>query len=242
MGMFSRFFSLFKSAKAPLSARELLKVATQLKKEKRFDEACDKLNEAFSASGNEDLMIKDFLRLPMYFQLAGKNDDGWRVLNELNIKHTDVFSQADIAYQMRVFLQKEKKFELAFQFSVWNICKQIERDYSNIKDSEKMTDQMAKINSDYSLEDDSDEQAEIFGKTKKGNAITDKAYPMFKERIEYLKSPEGLLESLRGDIKKAKLTSIESDLSQAISGYLISAKNYQLSKVRDIIDDRVSGI
>jgi hypothetical protein len=59
MGMFSRFFSLFKSAKAPLSARELLKVATQLKKEKRFDEACDKLNEAFAASGSEDLMIND---------------------------------------------------------------------------------------------------------------------------------------------------------------------------------------
>ncbi|NMP15366.1 hypothetical protein [Thalassotalea sp. Y01] len=240
--MFSKIFSLFKSAKAPLSARELLKEATQLKKEKRYDEACNKLNEAYSASGSEDLMMKDFLRLPMYLQLAGKNDEGWRVLNELNVKYTDVFSQADIANQMRVFLQKEKKFKLAVQFSAWSICKQIERDYSNIKDSEKMTDQMAKINSDYSLEDDSAEKAEVFGKTKKGNAITDKAYPMFKDRIEHFQSPEGLLKSLKSDLKKAKLSSIETELSQALSDYLISTKRYQLAMVRDIIDDRVNGI
>lgn len=240
--MFSKLFSLFKSAKAPLSARELLKEATQLKKEKRYDEACNKLNEAYSASGSEDLMIKDLLRLPMYLQLAGKNDEGWGVLNELNVKYTDVFSQADIANQMRVFLQKEKKFKLAVQFSAWSICKQIERDYSNIKDSEKMTDQMAKINSDYSLEDDSAEKAEVFGKTNKGNAITDKAYPMFKERIEHLQSREGLLESLKSDLKKAKLSPIETELCQELSDYLISSKRYQLAMVRDIIDNRANGI
>jgi hypothetical protein len=33
-------------------------------------------------------------------QLAGKNDDGWRVLNELNVKYTDVFSQVFIDHKV----------------------------------------------------------------------------------------------------------------------------------------------
>ena len=90
------------------AARILLKEATALKKEKKYIEACEKLREAYSADGAENLMIEDRLRLPMYLQLAGKNDDGWDELNRLSEKYVDEFSQPRIAHQMKIFLRKEK--------------------------------------------------------------------------------------------------------------------------------------
>lgn len=89
-------------------ARGLLKEATALKKEKKFAQACSKLREAYSAEGSENLMIEDRLRLPMYLQLAGQNDEGWKELNRLDAKHTDQFSEARILAQMSIFLKKEK--------------------------------------------------------------------------------------------------------------------------------------
>ena len=89
------------------ASRNLLKEATALKREKKFFEACEKLREAYCADGAENLMIEDRLRLPMYLQLAGRNDEGWDELNRLNIRYLDQFSQPRIANQRRVFLQKE---------------------------------------------------------------------------------------------------------------------------------------
>lgn len=89
------------------AARTLLKEATALKKEKKYIEACDKLREAYSADGAENLMIEDRLRLPMYLQLAGKNDEGWDELNGLYTRYTDQFSQPRIEHQIKIFLRKE---------------------------------------------------------------------------------------------------------------------------------------
>lgn len=89
-------------------ARDLLKEATVLKKEKKFVQACSKLRDAYSAEGSENLMIEDRLRLPMYLQLAGQNDEGWVELNRLLAKYTDEFSQPRIEHQMKIFLRKEK--------------------------------------------------------------------------------------------------------------------------------------
>lgn len=89
------------------AARNVLMEATALKKEKKYIEACDKLREAYVSDGAENLMIEDRLRLPMYLQLAGKNDDGWDELNRLNARYTDQFSQPRIANQMRIFIKKE---------------------------------------------------------------------------------------------------------------------------------------
>ncbi|MDP1606327.1 MAG: hypothetical protein Q8L93_06760 [Rhodocyclaceae bacterium] len=88
-------------------ARNLLIEATALKREKKFIEACEKLREAYSADGAENLMIEDRLRLPMYLQLAGKNDAGWDELNRLYAKYTDQFSRLRIEHQMQIFLRKE---------------------------------------------------------------------------------------------------------------------------------------
>ena len=90
-------------------ARELLKKATVLKKDKKYIEACEMLQNAYSSEGANDLMIEERLRLPMYLLLAGKSDDGWDELNRLNSLYRDGFSQPVIANQMRVFCKKEGK-------------------------------------------------------------------------------------------------------------------------------------
>lgn len=117
MGLFSRIGNIFFSnSKENLSlsgsqnsdlARSHLKEATVLKKEKKYTEACEKLREAYSSNGSENLMIEDRLRLPMYLQLAGKNDEGWDELNRLLKKYTDPYSPPIISHQMKVFLKKE---------------------------------------------------------------------------------------------------------------------------------------
>lgn len=221
-------------------AREMLKDATALKSEKKYDEACDKLKEAFKAKGANQLMVKELMRLPMYLQLAEKNDEGWRVLNELNIKYTDVFSQAEIANQMRVFLQKEKKFKEALVFAVWSICKEIERDRSNIQDSIAFADQMAENEKEYgTLFDKSNE--EVYGKTPKGHPITDSAYQMFVERVKDGMSKE----IIRGrvDLLLKKINKLESAgfLSEKLSEYLCSNERYDLQTVRNIVNETLNG-
>jgi hypothetical protein len=90
-------------------ARGLLKEATALKREKKYADACEKLRQAYSSDGAENLMIEERLRLPMYLLLAGRNDEGWEELNRLNARYVDQFSQPVIAHQMRVFRNKEGK-------------------------------------------------------------------------------------------------------------------------------------
>lgn len=219
-------------------ARELLKEATQLKRNKKYDEACEKLKEAYSSKGSDELMVKERLRLPMYLQLAGKNDEGWKILNELNVTFTDVFTQAEIANQMRVFLQKEKKHKQAIMFGAWTICKEIERDRSNIEGIVTMTDEMTKLSSEFSLFDDKNEKEVVFAHTPSGNSITDSAYKMFLDRIEQNISLEGVKERLAKMLKKAKLENDLNRISSELSIYLMSSKKYDLSEVRDIIFDK----
>ena len=218
-----------------IKARSLLKEATKLKKEKKYSEACEKLKEAYVAQGSDELSVKDHLRLPMYLQLNGKNDEGRKILNELNIKHVDVFSQADIANQMRVFLQKEKNHKKAIYFGVWTLCKEIERDRSNIKDCLKMTDEFAALDAEYDLSDNSDKRDKVYTHTRKGNPVTDPAYEMFCERVEYSISVDGVKEVLAPLLKKAKLENISDDLSRRLSDYITSKKRYDFAKVQEII-------
>jgi len=91
------------------AARDLLIEATALKREKKYAEACEKLREAYSSDGAENLFIEERLRLPMYLLLAGRNDEGWDELNRLNARYADQYSQPIIANQMRIFCKKEGK-------------------------------------------------------------------------------------------------------------------------------------
>ncbi|MDG6772715.1 hypothetical protein QCB45_00025 [Thiomicrorhabdus sp. ZW0627] len=120
------------------TTKELLKQATSLKKENKYDLACEKLQEAYQAEGAENLTIKERLRLPMYLQLAERNEEGWKELNRLTLKYIDVFSQVEIANQMRIFLQNEKKYMEAVEFAIWTLCKEIERDRFNLEPNESL--------------------------------------------------------------------------------------------------------
>lgn len=220
-------------------AREMLKEATALKKEKKYDEACEKLKEAFSADGSDELMVKERMRLPMYLQLTKKNDEGWRILNELNVKYTDVFSQAEIANQMRVFLQKEKKYTQAIIFSVWGICKEVVRDRYNIQGSIDLADQLASTEQEFGfLSEQSNEK--VYGKTPKGNPITDSAYKMFIDRIEDNISVQGVSERILPLLKKDKKLDLVEAIAVPVSEYLKSTDVYDLRAVRDILNKNLS--
>lgn len=217
------------------SARELLKEATQLKKDKKFDEACEKLTEAYSADGSEELMAKERLRLPMYLQLAGRNDEGWRILNELNITYTDVYSQSDIANQMRVFLQKEKKHKQAIIFGAWCVCKGIECYRSSIAGTIEMADEMAKLGGEYNLLNQDDT---VYAHTPMGNPITDSAYKLFQDRIDTDTSLDGVKETLLPMLKKAKLDSQLNDYASGFAEYLQTSRNYDFADVRDYFNNK----
>jgi len=216
-------------------AREMLKDATALKKEKKYDEACNKLKEAFLLEGSADLMVKEKMRLPMYLQLANKNDEGWKILNEINIQYVDVFSQAEIANQMRVFLQKEKKYTKAILFSVWNICKEVERDRYNLQGIIDFADQLV-LNKDEFTPLKYEKTEKIYGKTPKGSPITDSTYKMFSDRVDGNISESGVAKSILTLLKKSKKEGQVNILSKSISGYLNSSKQYKLREVRDIIN------
>jgi len=215
-------------------AREMLKEATALKKEKRYDEACEKLKESFSLKGAGDLMVKERMRLPMYLQLANRNDEGWRILNELNIQYTDVFSQAEIANQMRVFLQKEKKYTQALLFSAWSICKEVERDRENIQGSIDLADQWASNKDGFGFLSEGKKE-KVYGKTSKGNPIIDSAYKTFSDRIADSISIEGVKGRIQPLLKKAKKEELLDTFSDSISKYLKLSESYDLTEVRDII-------
>jgi hypothetical protein len=214
-------------------AREMLKEATVLKKEKKYDEACDKLKQAFLSKGASDLMAKERMRLPMYLQLAKKNDEGWKILNEINVEYTDVFSQAEIANQMRVFLQKEKNYIEAILFSIWNICKEVERDRFNIQRSINLTDQWALNKEEFGSNEE--EKETVYGKTPKGNPITDSTYKMFNDRVNKNISKSGVSDNISTLLRKAKKEELIDSLSKSISKFLHSSKQYELREVRKII-------
>lgn len=90
-------------------ARRLIKEATALKKEKKLDLACQKLEEAYFADGAEQLTIEERLRLPMYLQLAGKDKEGWNELDRLSklFAHDGYFTSS-IEKQKRIFIKKQK--------------------------------------------------------------------------------------------------------------------------------------
>ena len=115
---------------------ELLKEATAKKKTGDLKSAIKLLGEAYEISRKEkiELGIKEYLRLPMYLQEAGENDQAWKELNNLLTRQYSILPF--IAYQaiydaMRLFLQRENKNEKAVAFGVcslmcWGIslCKQ----------------------------------------------------------------------------------------------------------------------
>jgi len=218
-----------------LIARDLLKQATQLKKEKRFDEACEKLKETYSAYGANELMMKDFLRLPMYLQLAGKSEEGWQAINSLRKQSKNIFDQVEIAKQIQIFLRKEKKYKIAVLFAVWEVCKTVECNEFNVKNCIHMAD-MEATNEDFSFLREILKNKDTYGITPSGNPITDHAYNLFSTRLSESKSIESIREKLRNDLEKTDCADKLDKLSEDIHLYIINNDQYQLNEVIMIVN------
>lgn len=117
-----------------MGCRELLKLATQLKQDKKYDEACQTLRVAYqSADVDEIILIEDRLRLPMYLLLAGQGDEGWYELNRLIGEYLSPHEQIAIRNQMRIFTEKEKRWNDAIFYSAWVYILEIQEDIHFIK-------------------------------------------------------------------------------------------------------------
>ena len=99
-----------------------MKKAVDFKKQKHFDEACEILKDLFKLFDSPSLEHR--LRLPMYLQLAGRNDEAWGDFQKIGIKYISLRSMSTIANQKRIFLQKEKKDRPAILEGAWaHVCK-----------------------------------------------------------------------------------------------------------------------
>lgn len=218
-------------------ARELLKEATTLKKEKKYKEACEKLTEAYATEGAENLTIRQKLRLPMYLQLAGEADEGWRILNEMNITYSDIHSQVAIADQMTSFLNKEKNYKQALIHSLWHYCLEILRLKQHSFEIQQRINQLI------------EENQKIYGELSR-LGVQDTNYNQGEDRgIQSLESHKASinqetqekfsLETLRKHfgklLKKLKREDILESLAVDFQAYLTSNQRYRFSEVRDII-------
>jgi len=126
------FFDFLKSDKLknnldPDRPWEVLKVATQYAKKQEYDTAIQILRGAFDemARRGDPYELDARLRLPRYLQKAGRNDEAWGELNKLT--HEFGFKVGDPYFNffrihdaMRIFLQREKKFDWAVCHAAWS--------------------------------------------------------------------------------------------------------------------------
>ncbi len=114
-----------------MSPDELLKQATVKKNAGDLDGAIKLLKKAYEELDKSSMMysIQTYLRLPLYLQEAGRNDEAWGEFNRLilwvNSKprysaEVTPMEQSIIWDKMRLFLQREGKNEYAVQFGVWS--------------------------------------------------------------------------------------------------------------------------
>ncbi len=99
--------------------------AVEHKKNKDLDQAIECLDKAYIiCAGYElDTVFEHYLRLPMYLQAAGRGDEGWGKLNQLNIgvcpyrgdgptgSERDIRKARSVYECMRKFLDKEKRYK-----------------------------------------------------------------------------------------------------------------------------------
>jgi len=109
---------------------KLLKNATHKKKAGDLEGAIRDLRAAYEIYDKGHIIpsVEVFLRLPSYLQLAGKKDEAWGEYNKLIAKVGNYWNDPHIAPmmcskiydKMRLFLQRENKYEKAVKFGVFS--------------------------------------------------------------------------------------------------------------------------
>jgi hypothetical protein len=94
-----------------LSADELLKIATELKRDGNLDGAIEVLIMSYEKIGRSSTTYQSatFLRLPNYLVLAGRFDEAWGYLNKLITKAGNMRDKSNIYSAMASALHKESK-------------------------------------------------------------------------------------------------------------------------------------
>jgi len=109
---------------------KFLKGATQKKNNGNLEGAIRDLRAAYEIYDRGYIIpsVDVLLRLPSYLQLAGRKDEAWSEYNKLIVKVDNYWNDPEIAPmmyskiydKMRLFLQRENKYEKAVKFGVFS--------------------------------------------------------------------------------------------------------------------------
>lgn len=108
-----------------------LKEATYLKNNGNINKAIELLKTTNEEMSKSEIIysVSQYLRLPLYQQQAGLNDEAWKEFNILKLKFTSDIDQSIIEDKMRLFLQREKKFNEAIWFGILSYMHSIRHNF-----------------------------------------------------------------------------------------------------------------
>jgi len=216
-------------------ARELLKQATTLKREKRYDDAIAVLRRAYAAPSPSHMMIEELLRLPMYLQLAGRAGEGWQEIDRLESVATDGFSQARIAAQRAVFLRKAGQPIKALPYSALAICLQRVCDDATLASMIALADEQPERDREWEKSGlpPWPQSLPQVGRTAKGNPIYAVGYPVIKSRLDNGYTANAIVGELGRDL--VKVAGDKAPLvAQDLADYIARCGPYLVEDVRAI--------
>lgn len=107
-----------------MKAEDLLKKATSEKRKGNIEKAIEILRNALIKAKKDygfPFGIKECLRLPLYLQAAGKTNEAWKEFHNLlieSIKNKSFSDCSQIHDKMRLFLEREKKYNEAIRHGI----------------------------------------------------------------------------------------------------------------------------
>lgn len=113
-------------------ASALLRKTTEYKDKGKINDAINTLRKAYKeiAKTNIDYPIETFLRLPLYLQTAGQNNEAWDEFNRLlkegypnqnKSKEIVPMVESTIYDKMRLFLHRQKEYNKAISYGIYSI-------------------------------------------------------------------------------------------------------------------------
>lgn len=102
--------------------KALLDQAAQLHKRGEAKLALKELEHALSLPGNAHLYLSDWLRLPVYLQYAGLEEEAWEVLDIYRERRQDWLSQREVVYKMQGVARQANCADRFYASLLWCSC------------------------------------------------------------------------------------------------------------------------
>jgi len=132
--------------------QRLLKKSTFKKKDDNLNEAIDLLEKAFKIGG-EYMTIEECLRLPMYLQKAGRNDEGWQKLTKLlnegkpnSDKYFINLERSIIYRKMSLFKKRLNFYDDALIYKLCSYFEELNQEKKNTKNTAIFVDRIKVLN------------------------------------------------------------------------------------------------